>query len=302
MAHLPVPFGGLSALLADELVPLDAAIVAEDCEVDDDTLSGRSGSRSVLPGGGAVSGSGLAQGLWRYRPGPTQAVTVAAIGGGIWTVSDPSSEVASDGAATLRGTPFGSSGSISAAQLGRNLYLATDEADVAMCRLRPDYTIETLGTIAQPPKPAVRPYAPLSFTLYSDLAAPVTTGTVVYGTSGIPTAAQTAGWRSVTRTGAGDNPAAGVTLQFRLAADFDARAHDWLVIAIVPYDNNSPTGAVEVQLGREVSGSAADLTTVGQTHDVPPIGGSPNLLYCSLLGLPANVREAVRVAPALRGR
>src|SRR5438105_3329042 len=90
-----IPFGGLRALEADELVGLDVALDATNCVVDDGTLRGRNGYRSIS--GGDI-GSGAVQGLWRFRPSAASARSVAVQGGHVWTVTDPSSETATDGA------------------------------------------------------------------------------------------------------------------------------------------------------------------------------------------------------------
>lgn len=286
-----VPFGGLQQREADERVPFEYAIRASDCELDEDTVKGRSAYRSILTALATVGASGTPQAMARFRPSLTSAKTVVVVGGSVYVVTDPTTETASDGAASLVSAgAFGTTDLISMAQLGRYMYIGSDNASKPMQRMDSAYTLQTLETISQGIKPVLQAFNNLAFTLFKDLSAP-TAVACVFGTSGIPAGAST--WRSVTLTGANDDPLTGATCLFNLGANFDASAYDWLVIGITPNSTNNTNGQVDVQLARDSAGPT-DITTSGSIYDVPPIGGSPNLLYCDLRGLPSAVRSSVR--------
>ena len=288
---IEVPFGGRQALEEDEAVPLEAALKATNCYVDFRSVRPRNGYIALTA---AAVGSGTVQHIGRFRPDRTTVRTVMVRGGEVWTITDPSSRLLSDGSAVSLGTPFADTDIISGAQLGTNYYLGTSGTAAAR-RIKwttPEtYALESLERIPQGSKPTNAAFGAISFTLFKDLAAP-DDNACVFGTSGIPAGATN--WRSVTLTGANDDPLVNAYCDFTLGANFDARAYDWLVVAITPRNTGNANGAVTIEVGSDSGGSPVNLTSVGVIYDVPPIGGSPNLIFCSLQGLVASVRSAVR--------
>ena len=116
--HSDIPFGGLHAQEANERVPLQAAIEALNCVLDDSTIRGRAGYTGTTA---AAIGTGTVQGCWRFRPNATTARVVVARGGHIYLVTDPSSEVATDGVVTDLGVLFNTTSSVSGVQRFRYL-------------------------------------------------------------------------------------------------------------------------------------------------------------------------------------
>lgn len=267
-----IPFGGLAALEADEKVPVGQALDATNCYVDDNALRGRNGYRAVTA---AAIGSGAAQGLWRYRPGGTSARTVMVRGGAVHAVTDPSAETNSDGSAAALGTPFGSNVNISAAQLGKYLYIASDEAGAVWRRVNPSFALESITTLPQPDAPTVSAGS-LTLTLLSSLAAPVTAGGAVVAASGV------SDWSHISGS-------VGGTAVYTLSADQDWSATKWLFVACSPETTSGGGGTFAIELAT-VAGSFELLAVIGDT----PGDGSPYAAYLSLQGLTSATRAAVR--------
>jgi hypothetical protein len=267
-----IPFGGLAALEADEKVPVGQALDATNCYVDDNSLRGRNGYRAATA---APVGSGAAQGLWRYRPGSASARTVAVRGGAVNVVTDPSAETNVDGAATALGTPFGGSANISAAQLGKYLYLASDESGAVWRRVNPAFALESITTLPQPAAPTASAGA-LALTLLSSLSAPVTAGGAVVSASGI------SDWSNISGT-------IGGTVVYTLSADQDWSATKWLFVACSPETTSGGGGTFAVEVATS-AGSFELLAVIGDT----PGDGSPYAAYLSLQGLTSATRSAVR--------
>ena len=267
-----IQFGGLAALEADEKVPVGQALDATNCYVDDNSVRGRNGYRAVT---GAGVGSGIVQGLWRYRPSGTAARTVAVRGGHIYVVTDPSGETVSDGAATDLGSPFGTAANISAAQLGKYLYVASDEAGAIWRRVNSAFALESITTLPQPAAPTVAAGS-LTLTLLSSLPAPVTAGGATATASGITDWTHIAG-------------AIGGTAVYTLSADQDWSATKWLFVACSPETTSGGGGAFAVEAAT-AAGSFELLAVIGDT----PGDGSPYAAYLSLQGLTSATRTAVR--------
>src|SRR5579871_516393 len=268
----PVPFGGLRALEADELVPLEAALDATNCYVDDGSIRGRNGYRSVS--GGSI-GSGAAQGLWRFRPGPSAARSVAVQGGHIWSVVDPSGETAIDGAGADLGNPFGAAAKVSGAQLGQYLYLASDESAAIWRRVNASFALESVTAIAQPAAPSVSSGS-LTLTTFGSLAAPTVAGGAVEAASGITN------WRNISGTTGG-------TVIYDFGTNYDWSATNWLFIAASPESTNGGGSAFRIELAT-ASGSFEQLAVM-QTQDS---AASASCLYASLQGLTTATRQAAR--------
>ena len=293
---IPIPLGGLSGLDADELATIDQPINCDDCVTDDNTISGRAGYRAAIAG---TLGSTSVQHAGRYRPSPSFSRVVDVVGGAINTITDPSSESASDGAGTSAGTPFASSANISGAQLNKDYYIGTDEAAVAMRRLKftapSTMTLETLEALRQGNALTLTAFSSLAWTVFSGIT-PTVSGCVLQTTANTGFASMAASWRGFAKTNNGnDDPTTGASAQYKLAADFDATSYDWLAIAVSPHDSTlGPNYQVTIALAYDVAGSPGTFNNVGVIYDVPPIGGSPNLIYLYLRDLDTVVKSAVR--------
>jgi hypothetical protein len=244
-----------------------------------------------------VLGNTAANGTWTVTLSPTDANK--------FTLDGSTGNGAYTGGGTWELVPFGTGDKVSIAQLGKHLYVGTDSATRAMRRLNSGYAVESLQAISQGAKPKLRSFDPLAFTKFKDLSAPTYSGSIILqnsGNSGM--GGLQADCRCLTATNNGnDDPASQASVTFTLpnttgvgGSGVDVRACDWLAVGVSAHDGGGFNTAqqVEVQLARDSSGSPADVTTVGVCYDVPPGGGSPNLLYCDLRGVPAAVRGAVR--------
>ena len=267
-----IVFGGLAALEADEKVPVGQALDATNCYVDDMSLRGRNGYRAVTA---APVGAGTVQGLWRYRPNGTSVRTVVVRGGQVNLVTDPSTELLSDGTATALATPFGASANISAAQLGKYLYVASDEAGAIWRRVNPAFALESIVPLAPPAAPFVVA-GTLTLTLLSSLAAPTTAGGAVVGASGV------ADWPTISGT-------IGGTVVYDLGIDYDWSSTKWLFVACSPETSGNGNGTFAVETAT-AGGSFEQLAVIGDT----PGDGAPYAAYLSLQVLTSATRSAVR--------
>jgi hypothetical protein len=267
-----IPFGGLAALEVEEKVPVHHALDATNCYVDDNSVRGRNGYRAVTA---AAIGSGTPQGVWRYRPNGTAARTVVARGGAVSAVTDPTAETSVDGAATTLGSPFGAGAAVSAAQLGKYLYLASGETGAIWRRVNPAFTLESITALPQPDAPTATAGS-LTLTLLSALPAPVVAGGATVTASGI------AEWTHI----AG---AIGGTAVYTLTADQDWSATKWLFAACSPETTSGGGGAFAIEAAT-AAGSFELLAVISDT----PGDGSPYAAYLSLQGLTSATRSAVR--------
>lgn len=275
MALQPLRPGGLAALFADEQIPFDQALTASDLYLDALTFQGRNGYRGAVA---SAPGSGTTQGLWRFRPsgtGSSTVRTVAVRGGRVWTIADPSSETAIDGASTDQGSQFGSGALVSGAQLGKYLYLGSDDSAVAWRRVKPDFTVEAVAGL---PKPAAAAAAAGSLTLvkFSSLSAPTTAGGATYGASSVTD------WQDVGGT-------IGGTVTFDLGTTYDWSSTKWLFVAATPHTQGDGGGIFRI----EVATAAGAFETLTDVYDTPG-DDSPYVVYCSLVGLTSTTRAAVK--------
>lgn len=290
MDHIPI--GGMAALDADDLTPVEFALDATDCVVDDGAIRARPGTRSVFASNGAVAVSGVAKEITRFRWSLSGARAIVVIGGTVYAVTDPTSEVAEDGSAASLGSPFSSGSTVTAVPHGKYCYLFSDSASESARRITPSLSLEDLQAIPAGAKPSLATSSALAFTVYRT-GGGITTATssgASLRTTGIPST-----WYRVSNSGDTGEPASGEWVRFKMASDFDARASDWMVAVLTPRDSGTGTNhTVEIQLARDVSGSPGTFYTVGAIYDVPPIAGSPNVVWCNLAGLDAATRQAVR--------
>jgi hypothetical protein len=267
-----IQFGGLEALDADEKIPVNKAFDATNCIVDDNSLRGRNGYRALTA---AAIGAGAVQFLARYRPSSTSARTVVVRGGTVYVVTDPSSETATDGAATSLGTPFGASAAISGAQLGKYFYLASDETPATWRRINPSFVLESITSLPQAALPTVAT-TNLTLTLLSSLAAPVAALGAVVAASGVTD------WTNISGT-------VGGTVIYTLAATYDWTSTKWLFVACSPESTSGGGGTFAVEVAT-AAGAFEQLAVIGDT----PGDGSPYAVYLSLQGLTAATRSAAK--------
>lgn len=293
-------FTGLVAREDDNRIPFEAALKADDCYTDTDAVTGRNGTRSNLAAAVAATGSG--QHLGRFRPSITSARIVMVIAGEVWISTDPTSDVLSDGTKTSLGTPFSSDATISGAQLGTSYYLSTDQNLTPWVRINwtsPDtYTLETLSSIPGAPDALIgSANTTLNWTLFTTIT-PTLSGMVLQDNTKTGFTAMDTAWRGYSATDNGnDDPAQNSFAQYKLNAAFDATGYDWLAVAVSPHDASGIGTQYEVtiQVAAMVAGSPGPWTSIGSIYDVPPVAGSPNLIYCDLRGLPvAALRSQIR--------
>jgi len=276
-----IPFGGLHALEADELVGIEEAIHATDCILDDATIRPREGYRRVSASALGSAGDAV-QGLWRFRPSANSARTVAVLGGKIYTLSDPSSEDTSDGTATLSAQISGwETAAISAAVWGEHLYIASDVAGSAWRRMDSSYNLQTLTALARGDKPSAT-LSTLSVVRYAD-------GTVSLSTSGgaVTTSFQT-DWYRVDGGGSASCPVGGEVV-VDLGSATNLLGYNWIALLVTPPTASQGGGVVEIA----VATATGAYETIGSTHDGPG-WGSPTVLYAPLVGLTTATRQAVR--------
>lgn len=289
----PIPFGGRQAKLHDNLTPFEGALLAADCFLDEGTLKGRSGYRAALLDAMGSPGD-LAQGLWRFRPSASSARDVAVVGGKIFLITDPSTDLASDGAAGSPSARFGATDNISAATLEDHLYVSSDNpasATYPMVRVKNDYSIQALAALPIPDLPTqdIRiTFSPLAKFSAATARTAVSTGRVNTETSGSETYYMvdhnTGGWAQ-----SGDG------LSITLAASgADWSAYGYLILAMAPPKQNKGGGSVLVEIG------TSDVTPVYETLEIFHDDASqntwlgPGVAYCKLSGITALTLSKVK--------
>lgn len=270
-----IPFAGISLLDCDEQIKVEEALVCTDAFTDDNGLSPRNGYRKVTT---SAIGSGACQGIWRFRPTPTTARTIVVRGGHIYTVTDPTNEQSSDGAATDLGAGFGATENISGAQLGKYFYLIGDLSTTTMYRIKPDFSAETYTTFPTPAVPAAPSDGTLAFVKFSTVAASFA------GTGAMAATGQLSNdWYNL----AG---AVGDTATYTLyGSDQDWTSVRWLMLAASPETQSGGAGTFKVELGTN-GGTFESLAVIADT----PGDGSPFVIYFDLNGLTAATRAAIR--------
>ena len=271
MSLTPIQFAGMASLEADELVSLQQAQIAENCYLDDDTIRSRNGYRALTAA--PLAASGATQGLWRFRPSPLSARTVACVAGTIYQVTDPASEI-TQGTSTTVSTAFGATANVSAAQLGRYLYLCADDGS-AMQRMDSGFTLSTLGTLPKGVQPTFS-LSTLSITKFASLAA---AGTLTSATSAV----QSTDYYKITPTVAGG----GVSYDF--GADQNWTSTNWLMVVVAPPTQSAGSGTITIS----VSTSAGLPERIGEISDSPGTDG-PCVVFCPLSNLTAATRAAAR--------
>ena len=275
---LDVPFGGLSGLVHPNRVPLDAAITATDCFLDDNTVTGRSGYRSALQT--AIS-TGNPQFLGRFQPDISlPAHTVVSISGSIWLVSEPSSDLASDAVATLLGiNVFGVNDRISGAQLGTNYYLATDNVVPKWIRITSALAIEVLQQLPTPPLPSFS-LSSLTFVTF-----PVYTSHWTFA-GGVAGSTLSPPWIGISGS-IGGTATQDLTLGGVVPA-YNWQNTKWLMMAVSPMTQGAGGGQFKISLG-----NAANVFVGIQTIYDTIGADSPFAAYLLLDGIDKTVLAAV---------
>lgn len=276
-----IPIGGLYRLNEDELNGPADALEAYNCYLDTGGIKGRNGYRSVLGESTLIgSGSDAAQGLWRFRVSPDSARFVVVAGGNVRTVTDPTSDDASDGAIynTASGV-FGASARVSAAQLGDYLYITSDDNPPVWRRLKPDYSIETIA-IYQPPTSHSVSFGSYAWSIYRTMVglgqATVTATGCAWNTTA--TGLQSDWYAIVGTGGPTTNPVDGAVAKITFTTPIDASGCDWVAFGVSPPTSGSGNKHVYIS----ISADDADYVKIGDVWDTPIVGGSPNLIWCSL--------------------
>ncbi len=275
MRLIDVQLGGLSQLNNDSKITLDSAFICTDCVTDDDGVQPRNGYRKVSA---SVIGSGQTQGLWRYRPSQTSARTIVVMGGHVYTVTDPSSETASDGIATDLGALFGTTENVSGAQLGKYFYLMGDLSGSTMYRIDPSYAATAYTTLPTPAQLATPSDGTLSYIQFSTVA----------GTIAVTGAMAASGQFSNTWYNLAGN--IGDTATYTLyGADQDWSTVKWFMLACSPETQSGGGGTFKVELGTN-GGTFESLAVISDT----PGDGSPFVAYFDLSALTTATRSAIR--------
>ena len=273
-----IPFGGRSATKHPHLIGLDKSLIASDCFVDDDTISGRSGYRSLLIA--AIVGTGTPQFMGRFNPTLSSVRTVIVISGDVWIVTDASSSTASDATATKIGTgTFGSTDNISGTQLGENFYLATDNATAKWVRIDSSFALHVLAQLPTAPIPSYF-LSTLDLIYFNSLAAPTLSGITVSGTG-------VTNWESLAGT-------TGSTAQYDLTTGggptlgYDWANTTWLMMTISPETLSG--GGTNFQVTITDTGGA--VYPLGTISDPPNTNGSPWAVFFNMtgLGITANIK------------
>lgn len=298
MSRERVPFGGLSALMSDELIGLESATEASNCVLDDGTIKGRSGYRKVAA---SAIGSGTAQWLSRYRHGPLNtprydAHNILVAAGVVYSISDPTTETGTDGVIETLGTLDATSGAvISGAQSGKNLYLASDTEGVAWCRIKPYATpphapaFETLKYLPKGDKPTKGTGLTALTKVYATdypSGLSVSTGCTSATISGATN------WKAITKADGSKLVANDyATVDTGITAGADWRDYGMVVFLVSPPSNSEGQGKVDIQLGDK----NGIYKTIATTFDSSASeAGSPSVLYVNLVGIDTTFLQYIR--------
>lgn len=288
-----IPIGGLRAHEEPELNAVGDALIANNCYVDTGGIRGRNGYRSVLPSTTLIgSGTQKAQGVWRHRVSDTSARLITVHNGNISAITDPSADDQSDGTlASIASGAFGATANISAAQLGDYLYIASDEAGVPWRRITPSYAGESLVSY-NPPGAHTATLATYTWSAYRAMVGASQASVSATGCAWSTTASGLlATWYGIVGTsGDSSNPADGSTAKLTLTTAQNAAGAQWMVFAISPPTSGSSNKHVYIS----VSEDDVTYTQIGDVYDTPIIGGSPNLIWCSLSGLTDAQKDAIK--------
>lgn len=272
MPTIDLDFTGLHSLDVDERVPVNMALQAYNCNTDNGSIRGRHGYRKAVT---AAIGSGQVQGLARFRPG-SSARTVVVRAGEIYTVTDPTSETATDGVASLiaGGPHFTTTEEVSIAQLGQYLYLGGNTS-ASWKRLKPDFTLETLTPL--PALTATGSTSTPSNVLYS-------AHTINASLGGATANYLSSGWYVLSNATGGGN----IVVDLNAAVDYSG--YDWLLVYACPLTRGQP-GIYPIEI--MVGDAAANYVSIGTIVAMDRTSGA-NAIYCNLRSVPSSIRSAIK--------
>ena len=272
---IDIPFGGLAGQTLAERVPIERAITAADCYVDDNVISGRNGYRAATA---SPIGSGTIQAFVRFRPSASSARSVVVRGGHVYLITDPSSETASDGAVTDLGLVLPTTANVSATQLGMYLYLAPDDGS-AWVRITPSYSVETISPLAQPTGTGATSTPTMQ--AFSSVAS-----SVVASGGSLTTNYNGSGWYVLQSA----TPNYNVVATLTTAVDFTNCAYIFVAVSPMSRNSNGGTHPIQVEIG-DNGGNYYSLGTILTTSNT----GSYNGVYYSVLAVPTSIRSAVKM-------
>ncbi len=260
----------------DQLIPIDHAVLAMDCHLDDGTITGRNGYTAATA---SWAGTGLAQVAARFRPqppsfAPNDVRTVQAQAGTISLVSDPTSEVLKNGAVTSLGALFGTTDNLSMAQLGKYLYIGTDQSN-NWYRISPSFVATPIVALTQPNAPTFT-VSSLAIQQVTGLSAPTLsncTTTPVFSN----------GWNEITASTASNYA------EYSYASPQNWTAFTWLAVMVCCPSLSSGDAQVTISL----STATGSLETIGTSYDGALGPGSTCIIYCPLENVSAATMAAV---------
>lgn len=269
----PIPLAALHALNDPHLNTLSEALTVSDGNTDTDAVEGRGGYRSALAG--AITGSGVPQHFGRFRPSSSSQRFVAVVGGNIYLITEPTTETASDGTATLLlASAFGATDQVCGAAEGTNYYIVNSTTPAIAYRIISDYTLHALTSLPQAAQPTFT-LSTLAITKLNGLSSAGTTLTI--GASGVTD------WINLSGT-------VGLVGIYTFASPFNLQNVGWLMVACSPETQSGGAGTFKVEIGT----SGGTYVPLGIISDPPNTGsGSPWVFYASLLGLDPTVLAAV---------
>lgn len=265
---------------ADELVPIERAILAQDCILDRDVIESRNGYRKASAA--ALVGSGTNQAASRFRPSNTSARTVAAIGGTLYTVTDPSSEILKDGTvAALAGAPhFGTGANVAMAQLGTYLYCAPDDGG-AWRRVKSDFTVESISPLPKITGAVASTSSPSQVVYSSHTVAGYLSGG---GGSSVDANYLGSGWYRLS------NAAVQGYLDVTLNAAVDYSGYAWILFFVLPLSRTTAgTYPIEISIGD----NAGNFFALGTITD-PIRDGGCDAIFLNINSCPSSIRSAVK--------
>lgn len=270
---IPIPLTGFHALDNAHLLQLFQGQVVSDCFTDTDAVEGRGGYRSALAG--AIVGSGIPQFFGRFRPSATSQRFIGVVGGNIYLITEPTSETASDGVATLlMAAAFGVTDNVCGAQDNANFYLCNDTTPAIAYRLISDYSLHLLGSLPQAAQPTFS-LSTLSVTKLNGLSSTGTTLTI--GASGVTD------WINLSGT-------IGLVGVYTFAGTFNWSNIAWLMVLCSPETVSGGNGTFKIEIGT----AGGTYVPLGVISDPPNTGsGSPWVFYASLIGLDQAVLGAI---------
>jgi hypothetical protein len=289
MAHTPVPIAGLGGLSSEEIIPFEEALEAIDCYVDDGTVAGRNGYRSLTDQ--AAVGSGV-QGMWRFRPqkdvytNDPCSCWIVVCQGYVYTVTDPTTTALSDGDSNYLGQPFGVNDIISATQLGRYMYLASDKGVWQRVKWESigGWSLEEVVSLPQPPAPVL-----------SSLSNPVGTKhlfdggtfTMSYDTCDGALWGSTH-WYEITDTAGTGGAPTGSTVTIEFQDPMNWTLTDWMCLFASP-----PDSSVNLKLKIEARSAltGAPWFEIGEYYDGTTGTSPPAFVFIPTDGIPNNSIE-----------